>query len=133
MTPLFKKLNFKGQKEIGIFNAPSEFQEELEAIKNETSVATSQTDYTDGGFVISFVKSKKEIEEMAAFLQKKLQGDPIIWFAYPKGTSKKYKVDINRDNGWESIQKLGFETVRAVSIDKDWSALRFRFSQFVKK
>jgi hypothetical protein len=42
-------------------------------------------------------------------------------------------VDINRDSGWESIQKLGFETVRAVSIDDDWSALRFRFSQFVKK
>ena len=59
MTPLFKKLNFKGQKEIGIFNAPSEFQEELESIKNETSVATSQSNYTDGGFVISFVKSKK--------------------------------------------------------------------------
>jgi hypothetical protein len=133
MTPLFKKLNFKGQKEIGIFNAPSEFQHELEAIKNETSVRTSQSNYTDGGFVISFVKSKKEIEEIAAFLQKKLQGDPIIWFAYPKGTSKKYKVDINRDNGWESIQKLGFETVRAVSIDDDWSALRFRFSQFVGK
>ena len=89
MTPLFKKLNFKGQKEIGIFNAPSEFQEELEAIKNETSVKTSSNDCADAGFVISFVKNKKEIEDMAAFLQKKLEGDPVIWFAYPKGTSKK--------------------------------------------
>jgi len=133
MTPLFKKLNFKGQKEIAIFNAPAEFQKELDEIMNETVVKTFRADCEDAGFVISFVKNKKEIEEMAAFLQKKLDGDPIIWFAYPKGTSKKYKVDINRDTGWESIQKLGFETVRAVSIDEDWSALRFRFSQFVKK
>jgi hypothetical protein len=42
-------------------------------------------------------------------------------------------VEINSDNGWESIEQLGFETVRAVSIDDDWSALRFRLSQFVKK
>ena len=82
---------------------------------------------------LAFEKTKKEIESIGAFLQKKVDGDPIIWFAYPKKTSKKYSVEINRDNGWESIQKLGFETVRAVAIDDDWSALRFRLSQFVKK
>ena len=133
MTPLFKKLNYRGQKEIAIFNAPAEFQNEMDTILNEAVVRTSMQECKDAGFVISFVKTKKEIEAMAEFLQKKLQGDPIIWFAYPKKTSKKYKSEINRDNGWESVEKLGFETVRAVSIDDDWSALRFRLSQFVKK
>jgi hypothetical protein len=133
MTPLFKKLNFKGQKEIAIFNAPPEFEKEMAAMKQDTTVKTAASDCRDAGFVISFVKTKKEIESFAGFLKNKLVGDPVIWFAYPKGTSKKYKVEINRDNGWESIQKLGFETVRAVSIDDDWSALRFRLSQFVGK
>jgi hypothetical protein len=82
--------------------------------------------------VIAFVKTKKEIDSVAEFLHKKIEGDPVIWLAYPKKTSKKYKVEINRDNGWESIKKLGFETVRAVAIDDDWSALRFRLAQFVK-
>ena len=133
MTPLFKKLNFKGQKEIAIFNAPVEFQKEMDTIIKESEVKTSMRECKDTGFVISFVKTKKEIEDMAAFLQKKIEGDPVIWFAYPKKTSKKYKVEINRDYGWESIANLGFETVRAISIDDDWSALRFRLSQFVKK
>lgn len=133
MTTLFKKLNFKGQKEIGIFNAPAEFQKELAAMRSETFIKTSQSECKDAGFIISFVKSKKDIDSIAEFLQKKLEGDPVIWFAYPKKTSKKYKVEINRDSGWESIEKLGFETVRAVSIDDDWSALRFRLSQFVNK
>lgn len=133
MTPLFKKLNFKGQKEIAIFNAPAEFEKEMTAMKNETLMKTSIRDCKDAGFVISFVKTKKEVGSIAEFLQKKLEGDPVIWFAYPKKTSKKYKAEINRDNGWESIEKLGFETVRAVSIDDDWSALRFRLSQFVKR
>lgn len=133
MTPLFKKLNFKGQKEICIINSPAEFDEEMKAMKNETSIKMKPADWTNEGFIISFVKTKKEIETIAAALQKKLQGDPIIWFAYPKKTSKKYSAEINRDSGWDSIEKLGLETVRAVSIDDDWSALRFRLSQFVKK
>jgi hypothetical protein len=132
MTPLFKKLNFKGQKEIVILNAPEEFENELTSVKNEALVHASIRDCRNPGFVIAFVKTKNEIDSVAEFLHKKIEGDPVIWLAYPKKTSKKYKVDINRDNGWESIKKLGFETVRAVAIDDDWSALRFRLAQFVK-
>lgn len=57
----------------------------------------------------------------------------LLWFAYPKGTSKKYKCDFNRDDGWEPLRKLGFDTVRQVAIDEDWSALRFRRVEFIKR
>jgi hypothetical protein len=30
------------------------------------------------------------------------------------------------------MRALGFETVRAVSIDEDWTALRFRRAEFIK-
>jgi hypothetical protein len=56
----------------------------------------------------------------------------VVWFAYPKGTSKKYKSEINRDNGWQILGELGFEGVRGVAIDEDWSALRFRRVEFIK-
>jgi hypothetical protein len=39
----------------------------------------------------------------------------LLWFAYPKGTSTKYKCDFNRDSGWDSLQKSGFDTVRQVA------------------
>ena len=55
-----------------------------------------------------------------------------MWFAYPKGTSKRYKSEINRDTGWQALGKSGFEPVRAVAIDEDWSALRFRRVEFIK-
>jgi hypothetical protein len=64
--------------------------------------------------------------------EKQSEGDVVIWFAYPKGTSKKYKCEFNRDTGWEIFGKLGFEPVRAVAIDEDWSALRFRRVSFIK-
>jgi len=84
-------------------------------------------------FVLAFVKTKKDINKIFLLIQKKLKEDGIVWFAYPKGTSKKYEVEISRDNGWEELRKNGFDTVRAVSRDEDWSALRFRRVEFIKE
>ena len=133
MTPLFNKLNFKGQKEICIINAPAEFDQEIVVMKEETKINETLNDCKKADFVLAFVKTKKEIETFAGALQKRLEGDPVIWFAYPKKTSKKYQVEINRDSGWDSLRKIGLDTVRAVSVDDDWSALRFRKQEFIKK
>jgi hypothetical protein len=56
----------------------------------------------------------------------------VIWFAYPKGSSKRYSCEFNRDSGWNVIRAAGFESVRMVAIDEDWSALRFRRLEYVK-
>ena len=37
----------------------------------------------------------------------------------------------NRDSEWRVLSEAGYETVRMVAIDEDWSALRFRKSEFV--
>jgi hypothetical protein len=52
--------------------------------------------------------------------------------AYPKGTSKNYKCDFNRDTGWAALGASGFEPVRMIAIDEDWSAIRFRRVEFIK-
>jgi hypothetical protein len=72
------------------------------------------------------------VDALAAALCPKAQGDAILWFAYPKGTSKKYRCDFNRDTGWAKLGKAGFEPVRQVAIDEDWSALRFRRVDYIK-
>ncbi len=55
-----------------------------------------------------------------------------MWFAYPKGTSKKCKSQIDRDTGWNMLGHKGFEPVRMVAIDEDWSAKRFRRAGLIK-
>ena len=50
----------------------------------------------------------------------------------PKGTSKKYQCTLNRDKGWEALGEAGFERVRQVAIDEDWTAIRFRRVEFIK-
>ena len=65
-------------------------------------------------------------------IARKAEGDAIVWFAYPKGTSKKYKSQIDRDHGWDVLGDEGFEPVRMMAIDEDWSAKRYRRVGFIK-
>lgn len=132
MTPLFKKLNFKQQKEICILNHPAEFKTELNAMEGYTSIETNINTMNEIEFVLVFVKTQAEIDNITPLIDKKLKGDGIVWYVYPKGTSKKHKAAINRDNGWDILGKAGFEPVRQVAIDEDCSALRFRKVEFIK-
>lgn len=86
-----------------------------------------------GDFMMLFVSKQKELDEYIPLLAGKLQQNGVLWFCYPKGTSKKYTSEINRDTGWQLLGDLGFEPVRAVAVDKDWSALRFRRVEQIKK
>jgi hypothetical protein len=56
-----------------------------------------------------------------------------VWFAYSKGSSKRYKSEINRDQGWLALGREGFEPVSMVATDEDWSAVRFRRLEFIKQ
>ena len=46
-------------------------------------------------------------------------------------SSKKYKVPISRDNGWEILEII-IERVMQISIDEAWSAFRFRRIEYIK-
>jgi hypothetical protein len=131
MPTTFDKLNLKDQQELVVLNPPSSFESELAGLKDKTIQRTlAPVKLLD--YFLAFVTKKAEIDTLASQINQRANGDAIVWFAYPKGTSKKYKCDFNRDNGWDALNKLGWETVRAVAIDEDWSALRMRRKEFVK-
>ncbi len=132
MTPLFKKLNYKYQKEIIAINAPRSFACELLAMKENAKIITATEKAVKAEFIIGFVVTQPEIDKFISIIAGKLQGDPIIWICYPKSSSKKYTCDFNRDTGFTSLVKFGLEGVRQVAIDDDWSALRFRKVEFIK-
>jgi hypothetical protein len=131
MATVFEKLNLKDQPAILVLNAPSTFEPELARL-NGIKVHRDLNSTSAIEFSLAFVTRKSEVDAISPQIAKRAKGDAIVWFAYPKGTSKKYKCDFNRDNGWDVLDKHGFETVRAVAIDDDWSALRFRRREFVK-
>ena len=127
----FQKLNLKDKKEILILNAPASFEPELKALRG----VTVRRDLKDAGkveFSLAFVTKQKEVDTLGKAIGKKTEGDAVVWFAYPKGSSKNYKSEINRDSGWKVLGDAGFEPVRMVAIDEDFSAVRFRRVEFIK-
>ena len=131
MPTTFEKLNLKDQREILVLDAPENFEPQLSTLRDVTIHRTLRAG-SEVHFVLAFVTRKKNVDTLSPRIAKLAKGDAILWFAYPKGTSKIYQCDFNRDNGWDVLTSLGWETVRAVAIDDDWSALRFRRKEFVK-
>lgn len=132
MNELFKKLQFKGSDKILVLNAPAEFQPQLAAIADSVRVDTQPAGDETYDFVMVFVNSCAEVQANAAPAVSRVKEDALLWFAYPKKSSKKYKTDLGRDDGWQPLGALGYEGVRMVAIDEDWSAFRLRHVNHIK-
>lgn len=130
MAPVFAKLNLKGQAEILVVNAPVSFEPQLQALEG-VRVLRAADGSTSVVFALAFVTTQHELDAMSRLLAARAEGDAVLWFAYPKATSRRYRCEFNRDNGWDVIRALGFDSVRQVAIDPDWSALRFRRTGYI--
>ncbi|WP_341226680.1 hypothetical protein [uncultured Arcticibacterium sp.] len=131
MNVLLKKLNFKTQESILILSAPAEFRETMEDFGKYLAVETSLSEKTIA-FCLTFCTKLSEIKELAPKIVEPSEEDALLWFAYPKKSSKKYQCEFNRDKGWQVLGDLGFEGIRMVAIDEDWSAIRFRKAKHIK-
>ena len=122
---LLKKLNFKSQSKIHIINYPDEFSEALNDIKSQVTVI-EKFDKSEIEFSLLFVKTIDELVKSATIAIPKLTDGGLLWFAYPKKSSKKYKSELTRDEGWKVLADNNFEPVRMIAIDEDWSAVRYK-------
>lgn len=129
MSPLFKKLNLGDHTLIHVLDPPVSFEPELAALEG---VAVKRSIAGRCGFAMAFVVTQAQLDVASRKLVRACEGDAVLWMVYPKGTSKKYRCEFNRDAGWAVLEAAGFESVRMVAVDEDWSALRFRRAEFVK-
>ena len=132
MSELFKKLNLRPRLPVLLLNAPASFEPEVAALAGVT-VLRSLEQGQDVRFALTFVITQEDLDAQAAALVAKAAGDALLWFAYPKQTSKRYRCEFNRDSGWGVLEAAGYQKVRMVAIDEDWSALRFRKLEFMKQ
>jgi hypothetical protein len=135
VTPLFKKLNLRQPVQILVLNAPDSFEPELVALKVTATPAPLRNpdDAPRVGFGIAFVATQQTLEAACRALLHLHGPDPVLWIAYPKQSSKRLRCEFNRDSGWPVLAAAGFEPVRMVAIDDDWSALRFRRVEHIKQ
>lgn len=132
MSALWTKLNLKDQDLVVLLDAPDDLGETLSP-PDGVKLAPKPPSKTAIPFAMAFVQDEAAIARAITLLDKSLSDDAVLWFAYPKKTSKRYTSAINRDAGWQALGDLGYEPVRQVAIDDDWSALRFRKAEHITK
>jgi len=131
MATIFEKLQLKGQQDILVLNAPQSLEPELARLPAIT-IHRHIESVPQIRYALAFVTKQSEVDALVPHIADRAKGDAIVWFAYPKGSSKKLKCDFNRDTGWDFLKAAGFDTVRAVAIDEDWTGLRFRREEFIR-
>ena len=132
MKSFLTKLNYKGQKRISIINAEESFIRSISDELKDVIIDQEIDPRYPYEFIILFVSRVSEVEFLAPMALHNLMADGVLWFCYPKKTSKKYSSDIDRDHGWKVLNDSGLHGVRLVAIDADWSALRFRNIKYIK-
>ena len=132
MKNLLDKLNYKGQKRISVINAEETFVHSISSELKDVIIDRKIDPRYPYQFIMIFVKSKSEVEMLAPITLHNLMADGVLWFCYPKKSSKKYRSDIDRDHGWKALNDSGLYGIRMVAIDEDWSALRFRNIKYIK-
>lgn len=119
MQEIIKKFRFKDSGII--INAPKEIEVEFKKLGFKTVFDKKEKSKN----TLVFINNNKEYVSFLKKDLKNIEPDSVLWFAYPKGTSK-IKTDINRDTIRKTGEEFGITTVTAISINDTWSALRFR-------
>ena len=117
MNSILKKLNLKPGSTALVENVPVDFQPLIDELNQIATVYDDtlgpdpvRTDPVN--WALAFVTKQTEIDALTPLLAEKAPGDAALWFAYPKGTSKKHRCDFNCDTGWAILGRFGFEGVR---------------------
>jgi hypothetical protein len=130
MTDLWKKLNLRDDHtHVTVVAAPASFSAALESlpagrVSNEVNSPLT--------FALAFATTQAELDHWSHQIAEAAVGDAVLWFAYPKKSSRTLRCDFDRDHGWTVLGALGWEGVRQVAIDEDWSALRFRRIAYIR-
>jgi len=132
MKELLSKLNYKGQERIALINSDESFYHSISEELTGVIIDREIDPRYPYSFIILFVKSVSEVEHLTPMALHNLLADGILWFCYPKKSSKTYHTDLDRDHGWKTLNDSGLHGVRMVSIDNDWSAFRFRNARYIK-
>lgn len=85
-----KKLQFKGQDNLLIVQAPEEFENSLALFRERTNVDEVPKKSEQYDFMLIFVKAPSDVASIQMVVKNQLIKDGLLWFAYPKKTSERY-------------------------------------------
>jgi hypothetical protein len=129
MQEALKKLGLKKQSPILLYHVPPELVGLFAAYEGEKH-GNIRCTYT---YIMAFVSSSREAVSLAGDLAAALEEDGRLWLSYPKPSSKHLQSDLNREKAWDLFASYQLEPVSQISLNDDWTAIRFRQVDYIKK
>lgn len=120
---ILEKLTVKPGRGFMLVNPPPGYTEYMGSLPEGARWITAPGEPAD--VIQVFVETRAVLEAQLARLKVLLKPGGALWVTYYKGTAR-VKTDINRDSINAYGMTLGLQGVAIISIDADWSALRFK-------
>lgn len=79
-------------------------------------------------WVMIVATNKEELTTLIGQYSEILYQARVIWMSYPK-KSGKIKSDLNRDISWKLLVPFKLTPVSQISLDENWSSLRFKYGE----
>ncbi len=130
MDVLFKKLQLKENYNAAVIHLP----DDLGPLFNNfpTNSEPSKRLSTGLDFVLTFARSKKDIDKLIPLMIKRIKTESVLWICYPKKDSG-IDSDLSRNESWFAVAEFGYRPVSQISIDDKWSAVRIKPAANVKR
>ena len=120
---ILEKLTVKPGRSFILVNPPPGYTGHMGSLPEGARWITAPGEPAD--VIQVFVETRAALESQLARLKTQLKPGGALWVTYYKGTAR-VKTDINRDSINAYGKTLGLIGVAMISIDDDWSALRFK-------
>ncbi|RSK29022.1 DUF3052 domain-containing protein [Bacillus sp. HMF5848] len=131
---MLKKLQIKESvSPLLIHNAPTHYIDLLRADDTSIEIHAVPED-SSYPFIQVFATSNESLQIAALELEPLLVEEGLLWLCYPKKSSKTFKgSNCSRETVGALLAERDYEPVRQIAIDEDWSALRLRKVEHIKK
>ena len=128
MSDLQKKLQLKQESKLLILNAsPSEIK-----LFSGLDAVTEPEINSNFNTLIVFIKTAEEISEWVPKIELYNTSTTMNWLAYPKKAGSISTI-LNRDSTAEQLANWGYEPIRLISLNADWSVFRIIHKDLRKK
>ena len=129
MKKLLEKLSYKNQQRIALLNADDKFRKRFATTLKNITIDLDIDLRFPYRFMMIFAKNIAEVDQVTPAVIHNLSDDGVAWFCFPRKTSRKIETDLSKDSGWKSLNDAGFYGKRVITVNDDWSALRFKHKQ----
>lgn len=117
---LIKKLRVAADKPLYVINAPSGYPEIFEDIVVKQKLGKEKP----VAQLILFAADSNELTHYLPRLADHIGHDTLFWIWYPK-KSGSISSDLVLMKTWDIVFNSGYRAQTSVSVDKDWTGLRF--------